>query len=103
MRVGQDRFALLEGQPFHVVQQIPMIGFVQMRQSEWALMWANGSMIVVPQSLIRWQWLKDTNVLVPPRVKAILGIVRNGSPVRPGRVKRRKLARKSAGAAVAMR
>ncbi|KNC86623.1 hypothetical protein SARC_01252 [Sphaeroforma arctica JP610] len=86
--VGQDSFALVEGQTFHVVVQIPMgcdvlIGFDQLRHSERALTWANSSMIVVPQSFIRWQWLKDTNVPVPPPpwVKAILGLGRTGSLV----------------------
>ncbi|KNC83297.1 hypothetical protein SARC_04441 [Sphaeroforma arctica JP610] len=53
-------------------------------------------------SLIRWQWLKDTNVPVPSRVKAILEISKNGRPVSPRR-KRRKVGWRSAGAAVAMR
>ncbi|KNC84943.1 hypothetical protein SARC_02865 [Sphaeroforma arctica JP610] len=66
-------------------------------------------MIVVPQLLIRWQWLKATKVRVPWRVKAILGLDRTAFPVRPKKklrssgAKRRRLERKLVGAAVAMR
>ncbi|KNC78000.1 hypothetical protein SARC_09554 [Sphaeroforma arctica JP610] len=71
-------YALAEGYPFNVVDDIPMgcdilIGYDQMRHCSWALMWREDELVLVPQSAIKWSWLKDTNVLLSPQVKLLLG------------------------------
>ncbi|KNC80937.1 hypothetical protein SARC_06725 [Sphaeroforma arctica JP610] len=71
-------YALAEGHPFYVVDDIPMgcdllIGYDQMRHSKRALMWSADTLLLVPQSVMKWSWLKSTNVPLSPHVKPILG------------------------------